>query len=53
MLHVFYRKKKKKAKTLVSKASTVLQQYENSQMSKLDLEKAEELEIKWPTSVGS
>jgi len=32
-----------------------LQQYVNRefQMFKLDLEKAEELEIKWPTSTGS
>ena len=29
-----------------------LQQYMNFQMFKLDLEKAEEPEIKWPTSVG-
>ena len=34
---------------------TESQQYEtmNFQMFKLDLEKAEEPEIKWPTSVGS
>ena len=30
-----------------------LQQYENFQMFKLDLEKAEEPEIKLPTSIGS
>ena len=30
-----------------------LQLYVNFQMFKLDLEKAEEPEIKWPTSVGS
>ena len=30
-----------------------LQQYMNFQMFKLDLEKAEELEIKMPTSVAS
>ena len=30
-----------------------LQQYENFQMFKLDLEKAEEPKIKLPTSVGS
>ena len=30
-----------------------LQQYMNFQMFKLDLEKAEEQEIKWPTSTGS
>ena len=30
-----------------------LQQYLNFQMFKLDLEKAEELEVKLPTSIGS
>ena len=46
---------------LISHASKVmlkilqasLQQYENFQMFKLDLEKAEEPEIKLPTSIGS
>ena len=46
---------------LISHASIVmlkilqarLQQYMNFQMFKLDLEKAEEPEIKWPKSVGS
>ena len=36
-----------------SQASTVCEQYENFQMFKLDLEKAEEPEIKLPTPVGS
>ena len=41
------------SKVMLKILQSRLQQYENFQMFKLDLEKAEEPEIKLPTSIGS